>query len=316
MYDFQSIFQTYVDSDDVLILAVSGGVDSMVLLHMVERSHPRAHIVIAHYNHSLRWEESDGDEALVRATATRLGIRYEVGQWDISVMAKAEKMSIEMIARRERYTFFEEVRMRYGGRYILIAHHASDQAETILMHLIKWGKSRWLSGMPTLSGYIYRPLLSLSKRDILEYAEMHSISYREDSSNMSDIYERNRIRHDILPRMREMNPTIEETLTELGEYATELTLHLSLEVDRWLQKESENQDGILSFSVSAFLGESVFFQKEIITTLYSRAHDGSTQWLSRGLIAELIRYITTAEGATIKPAWKLRLEKKKNQVYY
>ena len=137
MKSFTTTFSEYVQPTDTLILAVSGGVDSMVLLDMVSRSHPKDKIVVAHFDHALRGAESDGDRELVRDIATEEGLVFECEKKDIGIMAQDEKSSLEAIARRERYAFLERMRSQYGARYILTAHHADDQAETILMNLIK-----------------------------------------------------------------------------------------------------------------------------------------------------------------------------------
>lgn len=317
MDKFFSTFSQYIEPTDTLILAVSGWVDSMVLLDMVMNNHSKDKIIVAHFDHSLRGAESDGDRELVRDIAWEMDIVFEYEKKDIGIIAQDEKSSLEAVARRERYNFLEGVRLKYGAMYILTAHHADDQAETILMNLIKWGKLYGLSGMGVVSGCIFRPLLLASKQDIREYAHEYGIRYREDSSNQDTDYERNRIRQDIMPHIRMMNPSIEETLSELGIYMQDVSLYMVQQVENWLNLASETSWKSESFMIPTFASQSEYFQKEVLTYLYRKAHGGSTQWLSRGLLDELRRFILEGSNSHgTKIVKSLRLERRGERVYY
>jgi tRNA(Ile)-lysidine synthetase-like protein len=304
-------FASHISPTDTIVLAVSGGVDSMVLLDMVLSCHNKKNIIVAHFDHSLRWAESDADRELVASICKREDIILEVEKMDIASIARSEKSSLEAIARRERYRFLESVRAKYDAKYILTAHHADDQMETILLGMIKWGKVRGLSGMRVVTGHIFRPLLSLTKSDIYSYASEHSIEYHEDSTNTDTDYDRNRIRADIVPVLRDMHPTIHETIGELGEYMQELSAFLSEQVGNWLSTQWEKSGKKNTFLIADFACESEFFQREIISYIYTRAHDGSSQWLSVGLIAELIRFVTEGSNSYgLKEVKKLRIERR------
>ena len=155
---------------------------------------------------------------------------------DIGSIAKSEKSSLEAIARRERYRFLESVRVKHGARYILTAHHAVDQTETILGNMVKGAKVRGLSGMSIVSGFILRPLLTTPKSDILQYARANQVEYREDSTNTDTTYDRNRIRHDIIPVLESLNPSIHNTFAELASYMQSLGGFLTDTVESWLRK--------------------------------------------------------------------------------
>ncbi len=133
---FQS-YQKIIKPSNKLVLAVSGGVDSMILLHLVMVVHPHENIIVAHVDHSLRGAESDADRVFVADFCNRMGIRSEMSKTDVESLAKEVKMSIEVMARNIRYEFFEQVREKHNARYILTAHHADDQTETILLNIIK-----------------------------------------------------------------------------------------------------------------------------------------------------------------------------------
>ena len=128
-----------------------------------------------------------------------------------------------------------------------------------------------------LIGTVFRPLLSLTKSDIYNYAIEHEIEYREDSTNTDTDYDRNRIRADIVPVLRDMHPTIHETFGELGLYMQELSSFLSEQVENWLIAQGEKSGKENTFLIADFAGESEFFQREIISYIYTRAHDGSSQ---------------------------------------
>jgi bifunctional protein TilS/HprT len=308
----------------------------MVLLDMVLNCHKKESIIVAHFDHSLRWAESDADRELVASICNKEDITFEVEKMDIASIARSEKSSLEAIARRERYRFLESVRAKYDAKYILTAHHADDQMETILLGMMKWGKVRGLSGMRTVSksslrkelsecnedwglvgdfGYILRPLLSLTKADIYSYATEHSIEYREDASNSDTDYDRNRIRADVIPVLRDMHPTIHETIGELGEYMQELSAFLSEQVGDWLVAQGQKSGKENTFLIADFACESEFFQREIISYIYTRAHDGSSQWLSVGLIAELIRFVTEGSNSHgLKEVKKLCIERRGERI--
>jgi bifunctional protein TilS/HprT len=131
--------------------------------------------------------------------------------------------------------------------------------------------------MRVVTGHIFRPLLSLTKADIYSCATEHSIEYHEDSTNTDTDYDRNRIRADIVPVLREMHPTIHETFGELGEYMQELSVFLSEQVGNWLAAQGQKSGKENTFLIADFVEESSFFQREIISYIYTRAHDGSSQ---------------------------------------
>ena len=314
MQSYSNTFLQYISPANTIVLAVSGGVDSMVLLDMVLTIHNKKNIIVAHFDHSLRWADSDADRDLVANICKREDIICEVEKMDIWTMARVEKSSLEAIARRERYRFLESVRVKYSATYILTAHHGDDQMETILMGMMKWGKVRGLSGMRVASGTILRPLLSLTKTDIYTYAQEQSIEYHEDSTNTDTDYDRNRIRADIIPVLRDMHPTIHETLGELGVYMQELSDFLSEQVGNWLTAQGQKSGKENIFLIADFARESEFLQREIVSYIYTRAHGGSSQWLSIGLIAELIRFIWDPGSYWVKEVRKLKIERRGERI--
>ena len=180
-----------------LILALSGGIDSMVLADLLLQA--KADFVLAHCNFHLRGEESDGDERFVRDYASRNGLTIYVKHFDTEAYAKEHGISIEMAARDLRYAWFEELRQQLGYHYIAVAHHADDQLETFFINLFRGAGIRGLKGMQPINGPIVRPLLDVSRAEIQQYAEEHHLEWREDHTNAETVYLRNKIRHELMP---------------------------------------------------------------------------------------------------------------------
>ena len=183
--------------ENKIILALSGGIDSMVLADLLLKA--KADFVLAHCNFHLRGEESDGDEQFVREYAQRTGLTLYVKQFDTIGYAKEHGVSIEMAARDLRYAWFEELRQQLNYDYIAVAHHADDQLETFFINLLRGAGIKGLKGMQPVNGPIIRPLLDVSREEIHQYAVEHHLEWREDHTNAETQFLRNKIRHELLP---------------------------------------------------------------------------------------------------------------------
>nr|WP_256534154.1 tRNA lysidine(34) synthetase TilS [Lewinella sp. JB7] len=193
------------------MVAVSGGLDSTTLAHLL---HAEGYfIVIAHCNYHLRGEESDRDEAAVKALAETLGVPLAVGSFPL----RKSDGNVQLRAREIRYTYFKKILDEYSCDLLVTAHHADDALESLLFHLIRGTGLPGIRGIPSRTDFpLVRPLLSSSRSQILEYARQHGLTWREDASNQSDDYARNRIRHHLVPRLQEMGLTPEGASTTLG----------------------------------------------------------------------------------------------------
>jgi len=206
--------------NDRILLAVSGGIDSMVMAHMFLSLHYETGI--AHCNFSLRGKESDGDEALVREFASSHGIPFFNVRFETRSYAKTNGISIQMAARELRYKWFEEIRMSNNYNFIAVAHNLNDKIETILINLTRGTGITGLTGMKPVSGTIVRPLLFATRDAINNYCEHNSIEFREDRSNADTKYTRNKIRHKVIPVLKEINPSIEKTLDDTAGRISEI----------------------------------------------------------------------------------------------
>ena len=191
-------------ADKKLLIAVSGGLDSMVLLHLFQQLN--FDIATAHCNFQLRGIESFDDQNFVQKFASANNIPIFVNQFDTDNFAKDFKLSVQVAARNLRYDWFNEVLEEQNFDYILTAHHADDNLETFIINLSRGTGLEGLIGIPAINNKIIRPLLVFSRQEIEVYANAYKITWREDSSNASEKYLRNKIRHDIIPKLKELNP--------------------------------------------------------------------------------------------------------------
>jgi len=187
-----------------LLLAISGGIDSMVLYDLLIKLNYK--LSIAHCNFKLRDKESDLDEALIILVAKKNDSQLYLTEFDTKAYAQKEKTSIQVAARELRYAWFEELLKEGGHDYLLTAHHADDNVETFMINLSRGTGLDGLTGIPEKSENIMRPLLPFSKDDILNYAKNYEVTWREDQSNEENKYLRNKIRNELVPILKELNP--------------------------------------------------------------------------------------------------------------
>lgn len=189
-----------------LLLAVSGGIDSMVLVHLCHQLN--LDFAIAHCNFQLRGEESNDDEAFVAHQAKLLKISIFIERFDTQTFAEQQKMSIQVVARNLRYEWFYSLLANHNFDYILTAHHLDDSLETFLINFTRGSGIEGLTGIPQQNDKIVRPLLNFSRNDIEVFAQDNTVEWREDSSNATDKYWRNKLRHDVIPVLKELNPSL------------------------------------------------------------------------------------------------------------
>lgn len=199
-----------------ILLAVSGGVDSMYMLARSSELFPGDEVAVAHCNFGLRGSESDGDEEFVRGWCAAHGVRCFVRRFPTSEYASGNHISIEMAARDLRYAWFAELLSSEGFDAVAVAHNADDNAETLLLNLLRGTGTRGLRGMGSRGlpggGVVLRPLLGISRAEIQAWMKEHGVPHREDSSNASEVYKRNKIRHSVFPVFAEINPSFLKTL--------------------------------------------------------------------------------------------------------
>ena len=215
----------------MLLVAVSGGIDSMCLAQKVRLE--GGPFAMAHCNFSLRGEESDADEAFVRSWASAYNIPLHVKRFDTQAFAQAEGISVEMAARRLRYRWFGELCREHGYGAVAVAHNANDNAETLLLNLLRGTGLKGITGMKA-SGFLpdpeygdiplLRPLLGMTREEIEAFAREQGLTWREDSTNALNDYKRNKIRNQVFPLFREINPSFVQTLNrDMERFTQELS---------------------------------------------------------------------------------------------
>ena len=194
------------NEQDHLLLGVSGGVDSMTMLHLLVRSGYQ--VSVAHMNFGLRGKDSDQDEAFVSETGYALHVPVFTKQVDTLEYAHEKRISIQMAARELRYQWFRELQEKHGFDHVATAHNADDNLETVLFNLTKGTGIRGVSGINHRWGFLVRPLLFAEKSKIIAFAEANAIRWREDTSNADTKYIRNKIRHEVVPSLKNINPAL------------------------------------------------------------------------------------------------------------
>ena len=272
-----------------VIVGVSGGIDSMVLLHLMHRAGYT--ITVAHCNFSLRGKESDGDQEFVIEKCRQAGIPLHLIHFTTVSYAEEKGISIQMAARELRFKWFTQLADNLSINYIALAHNRNDVAETVLINLMRGTGLAGLTGIKPVNKNIIRPLLFASRDMILRYAAKHNISFREDSSNSETKYIRNRIRHILLPAMEEMNEGSVERLVETAGRLSGAYDIVTSEITRVYKQIFTEKEGV--FYVSRNELKSL---KPLITYIFELFRKYG---ISTGQINELISLLDSPPGKII-----------------
>ncbi len=251
-----------------IIVAVSGGVDSLCLLHLLHRlcgpgkRYPELRLHVAHLNHKLRGEASAQDAAVVAQIATAWRLPVTVGELDVPALARQERRSLEDAARTARYRFLREVAR---GQPIAIAHHADDQVETLLLHWLRGSGLAGMVGILPRQQDIIRPLLEISHAQAIAYCRQHHIVPLEDVSNTDPRFLRNRIRHELLPLLESLNPGIRATLLRNAEVMRVDAEWIEAQVDAsWPTVVLAEQDDSVRLNLAALLALPLSIQRHLL----------------------------------------------------
>ncbi|WP_051663845.1 tRNA lysidine(34) synthetase TilS [Dyadobacter crusticola] len=256
------------------LLAVSGGVDSMVLMHLFHKHGFQAGV--AHCNFGLRGEESDEDERYVRQKAYQYGFEFFVKTFDTKAFAKQKSVSTQMAARELRYKWFEDIRQNGQYQWVITAHHANDSLETALLNLTRGTGLSGLKGIAPQAGNIIRPLLRMTRGEVLRYAEDHNIHWREDRSNASLDYQRNKIRHEVVPVLKTLNPALEHTFVTVSERLLATDNLLKELMNAWKREVVKESDGLIYINKERLLSSSEpFFRLSSLLQDYGFAYSAA-----------------------------------------
>lgn len=233
--------------NDRILIALSGGVDSVVLATLMKKCNYS--ICLAHCNFHLREEESNRDEAFVRSWAKENGVELFVKEFDTFAYMKENKLSLEMAARDLRYQWFDLLLKEHNFSYLATAHHLDDSIETFFINLLRGTGIAGLHGIQAKNDKIVRPLLFATREEILSYAKENSISFVEDSTNSETKFTRNKIRHNLFPVLRELNPNFEFALKKDIEHLKDTEFVFRREIEKVKQEIIEKEKDVFKIRI-------------------------------------------------------------------
>ncbi|HLI70382.1 MAG TPA: tRNA lysidine(34) synthetase TilS [Ktedonobacteraceae bacterium] len=305
-----------------IVVAVSGGADSLCLLHLLHRlcgpgkRYPAVSLRAAHLNHMLRGAESARDASVVANIIESWAIPFTSGEIDVIALAKAEKRSLEEAARIARYRFLRGIAK--GGR-IAVAHHADDQVETLLLHWLRGSGLSGLAGMPPRQHDIIRPLLEITHAQTVAYCQQHGISPLEDQSNRDPRFLRNRIRHEVLPLLQELNPGITHTLLRNAEVVRVDLEWLEAQVDScWVGVVLSEQEEAITLDIAALLALPLSLQRHVLRRVTARLCEGQSPLEPRhlALIQQLLNGQPAHQERGLDLPQKLRVLRSTNRLIF
>ncbi len=270
-----------IEPGDHIIVGLSGGPDSMVLLHILYSLTQELDfsIIAAHLNHNLR-AEAKAEEDLVKECCQRLGIKLVVESQDIAAIARMKKKSLELTGREARYTFLANLAANYRQGKVATAHHLNDNAESVLLHFLRGSGLKGLRGILAKRDRLIRPMLGIAKSEILAYAKLNEIHFSQDLSNMDTNYTRNRIRRELLPLIEEhYNPRITASLNRLAQIVAEEDQFLDRIAEHfWSQVVTENTADYISIDTQKLLSTDIVVQRRIIMQALLKLQNSHKDW--------------------------------------
>lgn len=257
-----------IEANDSILVGVSGGVDSVVLLDILVKLRPvyNLTIFVAHLNHGLRGKAADEDEAFVVNLAEKYNVKVYTKKEDMLAYADANKISSEEAGRVLRYAFFDEIMQRENIQKIAIAHNKNDQAETILMRIMRGTGLDGIVGIKPVNGRIIRPLLFCSRAEIEAFECAEKLNHREDDTNKENIYTRNTIRNQLIPQLENLyNPNLVEGLSRMGQLLADDLEIIENQLEEILQKIAfQRQEKMVSFNRRVFLDLSLGLKRRVL----------------------------------------------------
>ncbi|EUJ36590.1 tRNA lysidine(34) synthetase TilS [Brochothrix campestris] len=317
----------YCDKHDLIrpgeryLLAISGGVDSMALLHYFATHFSNNQLAVVNVNHQLR-NEAYQEAKLVQATCQSNGIAYISKTIDVKMLKHEVNMGVEAAARIGRYRCFEEALAETNSDVIVLAHHADDQSETILMRLTRGSHGSGYAGMPQQrsfsTGRLIRPFLAVSKKELKHYVEQHNIAFLEDASNATDDVTRNRFRHHILPLLHQENAQLNTHLSQFHEDIILREGFITTLIERAFTAvaQTQTQQSYL-LNITAFKAEHQLIQEGIIRRILSELLPHNHLQLTRRLVANALDLLkgSTPSAKLYLPS-QLRLQREYDEAYF
>lgn len=309
MHAFVRKVKEYIDKHqlikkgDRLLIACSGGADSIALVQALNNLKEIYHVEmgIVHTDHQLRGEESAEDMRFVESFASHLNIPFHAAALEVPKRVAAEGGNVQVICREERYTFFEQTMKNFHYQKLVLGHHADDQIESVIMSLARGSNSSTITGIPRsrhfAEGQIIRPFLCVTKKEIFEFIECNTLSFRHDPSNDKHTYTRNRIRHTIVPLLKEENPNVSDSIRTFVEKQKQDEDFLqNLAEKKYEQLVTVDQDGVFFLDTKCFIEVPIALQRRVILLLLKYLYNNSEILLNDHLIDSILAACNKDDG--------------------
>ena len=286
-----------IEKNDKVLLGVSGGPDSIAMLHVLNKLSKELdfEIVVAHVNHGIR-AEAEEDEQYVEKWCQKLGVNFFAGHFKVEELAKQQKLGVEEMGRKVRYDFFDEIALKTGSNKIAIAHNKNDNAETIIMNIMRGSGSKGLCGIASKQGKYIRPLIECSREEIEEYCKKENLEPKIDKTNFENEYTRNKIRNIVIPYIKEeFNPSIIDSLKRLSEIMEEQEEYIENEAEKQYKnvldqeiKLNENEYNIVVLDLKKFNDLPKLIEKKVILKAIQRIF-GTTKRIEKIHLEDIIK---------------------------
>jgi tRNA(Ile)-lysidine synthase len=298
--NIEQILKGLIVPGDKVLVGVSGGADSIALLHVLHwfSSIQKYSLIVVHINHMARGKDSDADADFVESVAEKLKLPFYLKKIDVRIERLQLKTSFQDAARIIRYQFFEEILKAVGGNKVALGHSADDQVETILMNIVRGTGLKGLTGIPQVRGYIIRPFLEIHRKDLKIYLEEKDISFRDDSSNWDKKYLRNRIRHELIPHLETYNPGVKKCLQEMSGIAREEDSLLSQMVrDIFKQKSRllEGNEKNIVWDIDDFQSYPIALRQRLVREIFCRI-TGDMQAITAHHVQQIINLFNSPKS--------------------
>lgn len=303
----------HLKGGETLIIGVSGGPDSIFLLNCLLKFEPKVKIIVAHINHALRGIEADLDTEFVKDFAKKHSLPFHSTKIDIMALAKSSKKSIEETGREIRYKFFNKLFKKLKANYLLTAHHADDNLETILLNFIRGASLVGLSGMCEITTRkdglkIFRPLLCVTKEEICSTLAENQCKFRIDNTNSDVTIPRNFLRHSVIPLLKRLNPNLAQTILKNAGNIHEIHKHIEKDANKWIEENKINsEENDYTFDLKSFTSLAHALQQEIIMKIYKKL-SGTAKNITKANIDEVLSIINKNIGRKQKKLGKYIVE--------
>lgn len=313
--EVQKILKKNLNISDTVVLGLSGGADSVFLLHQLEAFGCK--IIVAHLDHSLRGEKSENDAIFCQRLSKEH--QFELLKLDIKKLSKNSKKGLEETGRIKRYQFFQKLAQKYQAKYIITAHHADDNVETVFLNFVRGATLQGLSGIPQIQKLdettsLFRPILHIPKTQIINYLKFKKIKFHTDHTNKDNTLSRNFLRNKVIPLLKQLNPNLHTTINKNIQSIKEIDDQIRNTALNWVKANKLDKD-FKTFPAEKFRQKSPAIQKQILLEIY-KLHLGNTRNIENTHLEEVTKLISQNVGNKKKKLGKMTIALNKNRINF